>query len=48
MKQLVKLFALFLMTVFYTSCKGQNQTNSSKEKIKSETKDKVAGEIIIK
>jgi hypothetical protein len=41
MKKSVKLFALFLMTVFYTSCGGQNQTNSPKDNIKSETKDKV-------
>jgi len=27
MKKTVKLFSLFLMIVFYTSCKGQNQTN---------------------
>ena len=39
MKKLVKLFALFLMTFFYTSCGGQNQTNSPKDNIKSETKD---------
>jgi hypothetical protein len=38
MKKLVKLFALFLMSVFLTSC-GQNQTNSPKDNIKSETKD---------
>jgi ligand-binding sensor domain-containing protein len=40
MKKLVKLFALFLMSVFLTSC-GQSQTNSPKETIKSETKDTV-------
>ncbi|MEI9946466.1 MAG: hypothetical protein WDN26_19875 [Chitinophagaceae bacterium] len=38
MKKPVKLFALFLMSVFLTSC-GQSQTNSPKETIKSETKD---------
>src|SRR5438105_4601733 len=38
MKKLVKLFALFLMSVFLTSC-GQNKTNSPKESIKAETKD---------
>ena len=27
MKKLVKLFPLFLMSVFFTSCGGQNQTN---------------------
>jgi hypothetical protein len=40
MKKFVKLFVLFLMSVFLSSC-GQNQTNSTKENIKSETKDKV-------
>jgi len=40
MKKFVKLFALFLMSVFCTSC-GQNQTNSQKDSIKSETKVKV-------
>lgn len=39
MKKLVKLFALFLMLVFCTSCGGQNKTDLPKEKIKSETKD---------
>jgi hypothetical protein len=38
MKKPVKLFALFLMPVFLTSC-GQNQTNAPKDNIKSETKD---------
>ena len=38
MKKLVKLFALFLMFVFHTSC-GQRQTNVPKDNIKSETKD---------
>ena len=38
MKKLVKLFTLFLMSVFLSSC-GQTQTNSPKENIKSETKD---------
>ena len=38
MKKLVKLFAVFLMFVFHTSC-GQNQTNVPKDNIKSETKD---------
>ncbi len=38
MKKFVKLFALFLMSVFFTSC-GQNQTNVPKDNIKSETKD---------
>jgi ligand-binding sensor domain-containing protein len=31
--------ALFLMLVFYTSCRGQNNTDLSKENSKSETKD---------
>ena len=38
MKKLVKLFALFLQSVFLTSC-GQSQTNSLKDNIKAETKD---------
>jgi hypothetical protein len=38
MKKPVKLFTLFLMSVFLNSC-GQNQTNSPKENIKAETKD---------
>jgi hypothetical protein len=38
MKKFVKLFALFLMSVFCTSC-GQNQTNAPKHNTKSETKD---------
>jgi hypothetical protein len=29
------------MFVFFTSCRGQNKTDLPKEKIKSETKDKV-------
>jgi ligand-binding sensor domain-containing protein len=40
MKKFVKLFALFLMPVFCTSC-GQNQTNVPKDKIYSEPKDLV-------
>jgi hypothetical protein len=40
MKKIVKLFALFLMSVFLSSC-GQNQTNSTKDNIKPETKDVV-------
>jgi len=31
-------YTLFLMLVFYTSCKGQNQTDLPKENIKSENK----------
>ena len=34
------VYALFLVFVFHTSC-GQNQTNLSKDSIKSETKDTV-------
>lgn len=34
------IYTLFLMFVFYTSC-GQNQTNSPKDTIKSETRDTV-------
>ena len=41
MKKLVKLFALFLMFVFHTSC-GQNQINIPKDYIKSETKDSIS------
>lgn len=33
------VYALFLIFVFCTSCRGQNKTNLSKENIKSETKD---------
>jgi hypothetical protein len=40
MKKIIKLFTLFLMPVFLSSC-GQTQTNSPKETIKAETKDKV-------
>jgi ligand-binding sensor domain-containing protein len=43
MKKHVKLFALFLMSVFLTSC-GQNQTNSTEDSIKSETKDTVTSQ----
>jgi ligand-binding sensor domain-containing protein len=39
MKKFVKLFALFLMAVFHTSCGGQNKTDLSKENITSEPKD---------
>ena len=39
MKKHVKLFTLFLMFVFCTSCGGQNKANLPKEKIKSETID---------
>ena len=35
----IQVYALFLMLVFCTSCGGQNQTKSSKENSKSETKD---------
>lgn len=35
MKKLVKLFPLFLMSVFFTSCGGQNQTNVPQDNIKS-------------
>ncbi len=38
MKKIIKLFTLFLMSVFLSSC-GQTQTNSPKENIKAETKD---------
>jgi hypothetical protein len=38
MKKIIKLFTLFLMSVFLSSC-GQTQTNSPKDNIKSETKD---------
>src|SRR5471030_2804482 len=35
------VYALFLMFVFNTSCKGQNKTDLPKDNIKSETKDVV-------
>ena len=38
MKSYPQIYALFLMFVFYTSCKGQNKTGLPKENIKSETK----------
>ena len=41
MKKLLKLFALFLMSVFHTSC-GQNKTELPKNNIKAETKDIVS------
>ncbi len=41
MKKPVILFILFLMTVFYNFCGGQNQKNVSKDNIKSETKDTI-------
>ena len=41
MKKFVKLFALFLTSVFCTSCGGQNKTDPPKENIKSETKDSI-------
>ena len=37
----VKLFALFLMFVFCTSCNGQNKTDLPKDNTKSETKDAI-------
>lgn len=40
----VKLFALFLMTVFHISC-GQNKTNVPKDNIKSETKDSITSQV---
>src|SRR6218665_1358016 len=40
MKQLVKLFTLFLITVFYTSC-GQKQTEAHKDTINYSIKDTV-------
>jgi len=36
----VHVYAFFLISVFHTSC-GQNQTNVSKDNIKTETKDTV-------
>jgi len=39
MKSNSQIYALFLMLVFCTSCKGQVKTDLPKEKIKSETKD---------
>jgi len=40
MKKPVKLFALFLMAVFHSSC-GQNQTNPPQENINSGNFDKL-------
>ncbi|MEO6229564.1 MAG: two-component regulator propeller domain-containing protein [Ferruginibacter sp.] len=40
MKKVVKLFAVFLIFVFYTSC-GQNKTEEKKNSTNSETKDVV-------
>jgi hypothetical protein len=37
----IQVYALFLMLVFCTSCRGQNQTNAPKDNIRSETKDVV-------
>lgn len=39
MKKIAKLLLLFSMSVFLSSCGGQNQANSPKENIKAETKD---------
>jgi len=39
MKSYSQIYALFLILVFCTYCKGQNKTDISKENIKSETKD---------
>jgi len=39
MKSCTQIYALFLMLVFCTSCKGQNKTDLPKENIKSETKN---------
>ena len=33
------VYALLLMSVFNTSCEGQNKTDLPKENLKSETKD---------
>jgi hypothetical protein len=37
----IHVYVLLLVLVFHTSCGGQNQTNASKDNIKSETKDTV-------
>ena len=39
MKSYSQIYALFLMLVFYTSCRGQVKTDLPKDNIKSETKD---------
>jgi ligand-binding sensor domain-containing protein len=39
MKKYVHIYTLFLMFVFYTSCKEQDKTEPPKENIKSETKN---------
>jgi|GEM_PF-6288868 len=41
MMKYVPVYALFLVFVFYTSCKGQNKTDLPKDTFKSETKDVV-------
>ncbi|HTJ12570.1 MAG TPA: hypothetical protein VL547_11115 [Dinghuibacter sp.] len=41
MKKIAKLFVLFSMSVFLSSCVGQNQTGSPKENIEAEIKDTV-------
>src|ERR1700710_1583340 len=41
MKSYPQIYALLLMFVFNTSCKGQNKTSVPKDTIKSETKDSV-------
>lgn len=40
-----RVYALFLVFVFHTSCGGQNKTNLSKENINSETKDTVTSQV---
>lgn len=45
MMKYLKLFALFLMLVFCTSCGGQTKPDLSKENIKSETKDTVTSQV---
>ena len=42
MKNIPKLFVLFIVIVFYTSCNGQNQINSPNDNIKSEIKDTIS------
>lgn len=39
MKSYLQIYTLFLMLTFYTSCKGQNKTDLSKENVKSEAQN---------
>lgn len=45
MNKIVKLFALYLTFVSYTSCKETNKKDLSKDSIKSETKDMITSQV---